>query len=346
MGSKIQLNNNLWSIAICTILLVCQSVHLEAQKNSLFEFIHSMEGMPTFSIITDMEQLREQTIEEKYQKAAFIISDDNQNSILDFSVRLRTRGNARKQVCGMPPLKIDFPAKSLDSLGFLKQDKIKLVFACSRSDDDIQMLYKEYFLYDLFRMIHPDGIRARLVQIKISDVDQEAKLYEGLIVEDEVEYARRLNIKVMQRDEIERMRLDRDAFLKVLFFQYMIANTDWTLSNLHNIELVKYPNRDRFVPVPYDFDFSGFVGQSYAHPHSSLPIKSIHDRYFFPFQIKQSEFETMTDYFLSIEDEVYLLCDRASYMSSRSISQSKKYLKSFFDLLRKPKKIKASIVPG
>ena len=100
---------------------------------------------------------------------------------------------------------------------------------------------------------------------------------------------------------------------------------------------------DKISIIPYDFDFSGFVGQDYAVPHPSIPIEDVHERYFFSYEITEEEFDQMIQYFRSIESDVYRLCDEATYMKKRTRKLSKKYLKGFFDLLDNPKQLKKEI---
>ena len=125
----------------------------------------------------------------------------------------------------------------------------------------------------------------------------------------------------------------------------MIANVDWSIQNKHNIELVKLPDVENVLAIPYDFDYSGFVGTNYSVPAENLPIKSVHERYFFSSnKMTSEEFDKMVEYFLSIEQDVYKLCDEATYMDSETIEENKKYLSSFFKLLRTPKRIKSDFV--
>ena len=60
----------------------------------------------------------------------------------------------------------------------------------------------------------------------------------------------------------------------------MIGNTDWSVGNSHNLQVLQLPEYDKGVPIPYDFDYSGFVGTNYAIPRSTLPIESVEERYF------------------------------------------------------------------
>src|SRR5205085_11012558 len=47
----------------------------------------------------------------------------------------------------------------------------------------------------------------------------------------------------------------------------------------HNGKLIgPVPGSSQLVPVPYDFDFSGFVGAPYATPPAQLKIENVRER--------------------------------------------------------------------
>ena len=290
-------------------------------------------------INTDVKQLLRKSFKEEYQKATLQINYPNGEDLGLYNGRIRARGNIRKKVCSVPPVKFDFPKKTLDSLGFLKIDKLKFVFPCQENKWAQEKLYKEFFLYELYKFIDTNSIIVKLVDVEFRQNGQEKLKFNGFLIEDEEEYARRKNASVIEKGKLNASRLDRTSFLKMLFFQYMIANTDWTVANRHNLELVKLPNVNKVVALPYDFDYSGFVGQDYAVPHESLPIEDVNERYFFNYKIREHEFYDMVRFYKSIEKDVYRICDNATYMKAQSIEENKYYLGNFFQLLERPERI-------
>jgi hypothetical protein len=66
----------------------------------------------------------------------------------------------------------------------------------------------------------------------------------------------------------------------------MLGNHDWSMRAgpagagcCHNGKLIgPLPGSTQLVPVPYDFDFSGFVGAPYATPPDQLRIKNVRER--------------------------------------------------------------------
>lgn len=311
---------------------------------SLFGYLYDLPTPPEIRITTDISYLIKHGEKEEYQKALLEIIDPKNNTTTTLEGRARTRGNIRKQVCRFPPIKYDFSKSYLDSLGFVKNDKLKLVLPCTNRKHSQVKLYQEYFLYGLYQQIDSNGLRAKLLDITIEFEGEEKFNFDGMLVEDEDEYAYHRNAKVVEKGKLLPQALHRSSFLKMLFFQYMISNTDWAVSNKHNLEFVKLPNVKRVVALPYDFDYSGFVDQSYAVPHESLPIENVTERYFMPYKIKNNEFKAMVEYFLSIETKLYNYCDTATYMSEDTIRLNKRHLKSFFDLLRNPDRLRPNVV--
>ncbi len=332
-------------ISLCLLSAVLGPLYGQSEKHpTLFEIANGLDTNPLIKIETNYRRLIGKKHGEQYQEARFTMTSDEINQDYDFEARIRTRGNMRKKVCLIPPVKIDFEDTDLVEMNLDTVDKLKLVFPCRDRSGDQERLYKEKLLYDIYGLIDSNSIRARLVSIEfIFEGDIKAD-YTGFLVEDESEYARRKNARIVESGTLRSAVLQRTSFLKMLFFQYMIANTDWSVVNKHNLEMVKLPEHQRVIALPYDFDYAGIVGHSYAVPHESLPIKDVKERYFFEYKLTEGEFEAMVNFYLSLEDQVYRLCDDAIHMKSKSRDECKKFLKSFFDILRKPRSLKRQVV--
>lgn len=313
-------------------------------RQSLFDYIYGLDYLPRLDIKTDVGQWLRKSKTEEYFEAGVKLSDHNGAELLSLPARMRARGNTRKLVCRFPPVKLNFEKPLLDSLGFQTLDKLKLVFPCGENKDEQELLYKEFFCYDLFALIDSNGLRAKLVEVALTDEEKKNYQVTGFLIEDEEDYARRKSARILDKAQINASGMDRESFVNMEFFQYMISNTDWFLRTRHNLELVKLPEMERPTAVAYDFDYSGFVGHEYAVPHESLPIKNVHERYFFSYPMSEKEFYRAVAFFLSIEEEVYALCDQATYMNPKTIQENKTYLGEFFKLLKRPKKLWAEMV--
>ena len=340
-----------WLISLClTLSMIFAPLDSfgQSSKNetkSLFETIYELDGQPKVIINSDFRYLFRNVHEEVYQEASIQVFNGNEETIIELDGRTRSRGNMRKQVCRFPPLKFDFNKKELKSKGFLGADKLKFVFPCGLRGFEQEKLYKEHLVYEIYDEIDTIGMRTKLIDVRLEGSGDPLE-FVGMLIEDEDEYARRFDAKIVVEGKLKGPSLDRIPFLKVQFFQYLIANTDWAVSNKHNLEMVKFPDRIRVAAVPYDFDYSGLVGQHYAVPHEDLPIVSVRDRYFVPYPVNEEEFYQMVDFYLGIEQNIYDVIDGADYMSSKSRAEVHKFVSKYYDKLKKPKRFIGEVVQG
>lgn len=309
------------------------------QPKTLFDHLYYSSDIPTIDIATNVKRLINRSIKEEYEASISSISF-GENSF-ELQTRVRARGNIRKQVCSNPPLKLDFKSGQLDSMGYNKgSDKLKLVMPCDDRKHNQEKLYDEYALYGLYQLINPSGIRAKLVNLKLRDEKEKKKDFIGFLVEDEEQYAIRHGASVVDKGVISEFALARQSFLRMSFFQYMIANTDWSISSKHNVELVKLPGEKQVIALPYDFDYSGFVGQSYAVPHESLPIESVQDRYFVARKVTEEELKETAQFFISLEQKFHDYIDQSPFWSDKRKKRHHKYIDSFYQIIKKPKSLK------
>jgi len=307
---------------------------------SIQEEIMGSATRPQLTIRTDFQQLLKGKMDEEYQPTEITLRTNDFSHTLNG--RIRTRGNMRKQVCEFPPLLIDLSKSDLDSLAYLRHDKLKLVIPCYLRSMDQTNLYKEFLVYNLYRLITDHGIRTQLVDVEIVGPKYQHQLT-GFLIETENDYAHRTGAQVLKVGRISSSILDRQSFVRMQFFQYMIANCDWAVSNKHNLQLVKFPDMERTEVIAYDFDYAGFVGNNYAVPSPTLPIKSVHERYFLSYATTDIEIDQTISYYLDKEEEVYAKCAAADYLSEKDRKKCQDYLRSFFDLLRNPKQFKRRI---
>ena len=105
------LSGILWGIA-----LPAQDAGPEAEEGrplSFFEYIYQREdSLPLLQLDTDWGQLIRKKMDEEYQPGVLKFRQED-GSMARLDVRIRTRGNIRKEVCFFPPLKIKAKKKQL-----------------------------------------------------------------------------------------------------------------------------------------------------------------------------------------------------------------------------------------
>ncbi len=304
------------------------------ENRSPFSYIHDFEeGELTIMLDTDIGHLIKNKLEEEYQKSTLTAIHDNEFN-RTWDVKIRARGNMRKKVCHLPPLKIDFPKKTLNYLGFTNHDKLKVVLPCDSGEEYQQGLYKEYLVYQLYKSIDTFGFNTRLVNFILADGGKKKYDVTGFIIEDDEDYESRTGAKLIKDGVVNDQAMDREAYLRMQFFQYMIINNDFAIYNKHNLEVIFPEGAQQPRPVPYDFDYSGIVDQDYAAPASNLPIDNVRQPYFRGKEVTLEEIVTTALYFLSKKQEMLELIDNADYLTKDNKRLMTRDLNRFFSLLQ------------
>lgn len=322
------------------------STHLlpEADSSSLFEYFFAFEEEPVIKINTEFNKLVRKKMKEEEQPATFTFKAPSGEE-LTLDVDVRARGNIRKQVCVFPPLKVDFDKDDIADLGFKRHiDDLKLVLQCRNTGYSQTQLFREHLIYELYALIDSFHILTKPMRIEIWDGDKKKEDLQGLFVEDENQIAHRLNARILESANIRSGSLEREHYLKMAFFQVMALNTDWTIPNKHNVEIMKVPAYKRVIAVPYDFDYAGMVGTSYAVPHESLPIEDVRERYFMGFQVTEEEALSTAEYFLGMRSEFEKLVESRDYLDAPTKNEVQSIIEGFYQLLNDENRVKKFFV--
>jgi hypothetical protein len=156
----------------------------------------------------------------------------------------------------MPPIMLNFRLGNSPRLRSLK--KLKLVCGCETSNDDEQLIIKEYLAYKMYNLLTEKSFRVRLVKIKYEDTRGKIKPYTqfGFLLEDVDELAARNKCVEVEGGQWLTESTDRDQMTLVAIFEYMIGNTDWSVPHYHNVKLMRLVSSPIAPPyvVPYDFN--------------------------------------------------------------------------------------------
>ncbi len=204
-------------------------------------------------------------------------------------VALSVRGITRRStdVCDFPPLRVQFtsppPATSL----FSGQKKLKLVTHCRNKPSFQQYVLLEYSAYRMYNVLTPHSFRVRLANVDYRGPDGSPIISRiGYFLEDLSELAKRNGLKETHAPKLIPVQdLSSPDAARYALFEHMIANHDWSMRAgpagkdcCHNAELMGPLAPGATIPVPYDFDFSGFVDTPYATPPDALHISSVTQR--------------------------------------------------------------------
>jgi hypothetical protein len=215
-------------------------------------------------------------------------------------VTLGLRGITRRSadICDFPPLRVTFttppPATSL----FARQRRLKLVTHCRNAQPFQQYVLLEYSAYRMLNMLTPRSFSVRLANIDYVDAaGRPITSRIGYFLEELSDVAKRNGMTDTHAPpRIPVTDLSPADAARYALFQHMIANHDWSMRAgpegddcCHNAKLIGPLAPGSTVPIPYDFDYSGFVSAPYATPPDELRLSSVRQRLYRGYCIHNAE---------------------------------------------------------
>lgn len=252
-----------------------------------------------------------------------------------FPVRIKTRGNYRRNMCKLPPLKLNFKKKQVAGTILDGLDKVKLVLPCRPGKDRYNDLVKnEYLSYRLYNLLTDSSFRVRPLRIRFEDTRGKYDPFEqfGFLIEPVEVLAERLG-----GEEIEG-KVHPDATYTPLtslmsVYQFLVGNTDWSIPGLHNIKLIKTDTFALPLAIPYDFDFCGLVAAPYAKPNPQLGIDNVRERLYRGLCRPQPEMEAVYARLRTRREALYAEIAAQGFLSDKQRRKAAAYLDDFYDIL-------------
>lgn len=277
-------------------------------------------------------------------------------------IRLSPRGITRRksETCSFPPLRVEFPRQPPAGSLFSGQRRLKLVTHCQPSESFQQFVLLEYSAYRLFNLIDPVSFRARLASIDYLEPGGRKPIRRvGFFIEDLEDIARRNGLaeaKVGVR--ISSAALDLRYAARVALFQYMISNIDWSMHAgppgdecCHNVRLLTAaPGRPPYIPLAYDFDYSGLVNAPYAVPPEGIRVDNVRQRLYRGYCRHNDLTLAAAADFRAKRGEIEAVYSRIPGMSERTRNRALSYLSGFFKDIATDDMVRAKLfktcIPG
>ena len=283
--------------------------------------------------------LKNRKNEAKYFPVILTYKNEDGKEI-SIPIQVKTRGHFRREKtnCNYPPLLLKFSGVENSNPYFPKKASLKLVMPCK----DEEFIVHEWLVYKLYNLVTPRSFRARLVKVTLED-GNDKKLNEpfyGMILEEEKQMAQRNNDVILKK-KIRPQEVVLQSFLKTAVFEYLIANTDWSVEYLQNIKLIASDSNGAPFAVPYDFDLAGIVNSSYAKPAPELEMSSVRQRRYRGYCVPDIHlFDSTIAFYNGLKSEIYKTYSDCSLIDSKYEDFVVKFLDEFYITLNNPKRLK------
>jgi hypothetical protein len=300
---------------------------------SLFDVLHTRSDTATLRIETDWNKLVRKKKNKVFQQATVMLTVGE--STFKFKGKLRSRGNTRLEVCQNPSLKLKLKKAELIAAGFSDLNELKFVLQCSNNSMGQNYLNREQMIYDLHAVYSDFSHRTTPVRLDLG----RDELISSFMIEHKEQMATRFNARVLETKRISTRGLQRDSYVNMCLFNFLILNTDWHVSNLHNLTFINPNGSLDLIPIPYDFDYSGFVGTHYAVPHDALEISSIYVPTWLGKRVTPEEIKTGAEHYLARREAAEQLLAEHPGLDNRDRKRMLKRLAVFYKLLEDEKRL-------
>ncbi len=247
------------------------------------------------------------------------------------NLRVRTRGLFRLRECDFPPIRLRFAGDSVRGTPWQDLRRPKLVTHCGPRNEYEQNLLQEYAIYRVLKLLTPASFEARLLRVTYEDergAERPVTRY-AIVTEDPERLAERLRGTLVEVAGVPFARLRSEDAALLGVFEYFIANTDWSLPGLHNIQLVRTP--DTIVAVPFDFDWAGVIDARYARPDPRLGIRSVRTRVYRGLCQEAAELEPALARFEALRDSIAAVYRAVPGLAPGTVERTMRYFGEFYE---------------
>ncbi len=344
MGPAPYLGSRLRSAIVVLVPIIGS---LTAEPQSVSELFTSDEVLE-FVLASDFERLKRDRSQESEEIPGRVVVRGPEGDTIEIPIQVKTRGNFRLQrrICPDPPLRLDFPEAESFGTVFDGQDKLKLVTHCRDSDRYEQNLLEEYLAYRIYNHLTAISFRVQLARITYVDTsgENDPVTRMGFLIEDEESMAARLGGTMIETPNALPTDFDLDQLSLFYIYQFMVGNVDWGTGTSHNVKII---HKDMaYHPIPYDFDWTGFVDAPYAAPNP-LTVDlhdSVRERVYWGVCIPGIDYQRQFDRFNAVRDAVLDQVRNQVGLERRNMESAVRYLEEFYEIINDPRDAGAMII--
>ena len=345
--------NHLYRLAFVATLLAAPAYGEEPDGYAGIAPLFADPSVLDVTIEAPLTTLMEVRPDEAYLDGKFTYEEDGKQKTL--SLKLRTRGNYRRnpEHCGFAPIRLNFRVDEVEGTLFDGQDKLKLVTHCRTGDVRFeQLVAREYIAYRLLHEITSISYAVRMFRITYIDTESGEEFRRlGFVIEDDEAVAARNQLQVVETRFIAPEQLDAARQNLIHVFEFLIGNTEYSLVNpepekdcCHNMDILSASGEPPYLPLPFDYDFSGLVNTPYAQPNPRYPIPIVRMRFYKGICANNEQLQETLLLFRQNRDALKRVIDESRFLSGKSRRSVRQYLDSFYEIIANPKSVDQHLI--
>jgi len=289
----------------------------------------------------------------KHEYDAVVRYTEADGSEITLNAVISARGNARLESCDFPPIRLEFdPAKTSGTV-FEGQKRIKMVTHCKRGREGERWVLQEYGIYRAYNVITDYSYQARKLAVTYTDSESDrwTRSAPAFFIEATGQVAERLGMNSVRPPEIRTEQYNLAETTSHMLFQYLIANTDFSVKRgqagegcCHNARVVApIGSQAEWVVLPYDFDQAGIINTEYALPDRRLRIRYVTSRLYRGFCWQNDALSDAVSLFNERRDTITAALVPAEISDSRQ-RRIRQYVERFYDTVNDPAELQEELV--
>ena len=328
------------------LLLLFLGLFLNAQDDTNLSALFQNEEPLKIKLNYSNKVMNKKTNDSTYIETQ--MSYDEAGTWKNIDVRLRARGNFRRNECYFPPIKMKIKKAARKGTLFEGNKNLKLVLPCKQESDKNDNILKEYMAYKLYEQISPYHFNVRRVDIEFTEIrGKKEKMHQlkGFLIEDDKVIAKRFEGRVVDRF-IHPLAMDATVSVQNAIFNFMLGNTDISVAYQHNAKLLYIEKK--LIPLSYDFDMSGFVNPSYATVNETLGINSVRDRKYRGFKRDTSIMQETRELYISKKNNLVSIVEshKSQFDNEKEYNETIGFLNEFYEIMEDDKSFQKEILDG
>jgi len=318
--------------SICSFPLTAQDDYIPTFEDTMavYEDLFEIKEPLNLTLKFDVKELKKTQWKEEYLPGE-MTCHVREGFEVRHNVRIKARGEIRKRICYAPMFWVNIKHSGIAAEDLADVTKLKMVIRCKASNTYKNYILREYLTYQIWNLLSPYSFNTRLVKLKIIDTGRKDKESEdwAFLIEPEEMMAARNNCVSIKNDRLSLRTVNQEWMDKVAFFSYMVGQMDFSVTGRHNLKILtsKEYGSTGFIPVPYDFDYCGFVDAEYAIPDETLGIETVRERYFLGPCRSEEAYREAIDWLASYRDEIRELINNFEYIDD----SEKRFLLDFIE---------------
>ena len=300
----------------------------------------------TIKLKVSLKKIRKETSDTTYVASTLFYKDNEKVNWDSIPIRIRARGNFRRENCYFVPMRIKLKKGDAKGTVFEGNKSLKLVLPCNTAKNANGLIVREYMCYQLYEPTTPYNFNTRFLNITLEEDEKKKTTHQlmGFFIEDDDIVADRFHGKEMDSVNLHPLALHDTTSVRHDLFEYWISNTDWSSTFYHNVKIIQNASGS-YIPVPYDFDMSGFVNAPYAKGTPELGTTDSQTRVYRGFCRKEPLVQFVRREYIALEPKMNeIISQYQSYFDEKEFASIKKYSDEFFTILKSDEKFKQNII--